>query len=151
MPKSQKPIQGPNLEAAGDIDTLIGAKIRRYRTEAGISQMELGQASAITFQQVQKYEKGTNRVTVARLAQIAATLGVPLTSFLEDLRRPEPANPRKAGTRPDVPLADQLFSTEQGLRLAKGLAIENHQVRATVVSLVTALANGEDTPGEEVG
>ena len=147
MPKSQKQKQRPNPKAAGDIDTLIGAKIRRYRTEAGISQTDLGQASAVTFQQVQKYENGKNRVSVARLAQIAATLGVPLARFFEDLPDPD----QRSHGRPDVPLADQLLATEQGMRLVKGfLAIENQQVRAKLVSLVTALANGEDMPGDDV-
>ena len=147
MPKSQMKKQRPNPKAAGDIDALIGARIRRYRTEAGISQTELAQASAITFQQVQKYEKGTNRVSVARLAQMAATLGRPLASFFEEL----PDSKQTAGGRPGVPLADQLLATEQGLRLVKGfLAIENQQVRAKLVSLVTSLANGEDIPGDDV-
>ena len=147
LARSQKQKQRPNPKAAGDIDTLIGARIRRYRTEAGVSQTELGQASAITFQQVQKYENGKNRVSVTRLAQIAATLGVPLASFFEDL----PDLKQRSRGRPDVPLADQLLATEQGLRLVKGfLAIENQQVRAKLVSLVTALANGEDMPGDDV-
>ena len=147
MAKSQIKKQGPNPKATGNIDALIGAKIRRFRNEAGISQTELAQASAITFQQVQKYENGTNRVSVARLAQMAATLGRPLASFLEDL----PDSKQGPGGPPSVPLADQLLATEQGLRLVKGfLAIDNQQVRAKLVSLVTALANGEDMPGDDV-
>jgi transcriptional regulator with XRE-family HTH domain len=151
MPKSQKQKQRSNPKAAGNIDTLIGAKIRRYRTEAGFSQAELGQPWALPSNRCKKCENGKNRVTVARLAQMAATLGVPLTSFLEGL--PDLTQQRRgsAGPRPDVPLADQLLATEQGLRLAKGfLAIESQPVRAKLVSLVTAMANGEDTPGTEV-
>jgi transcriptional regulator with XRE-family HTH domain len=90
---------------------------------------------------VQKYEKGANRVSVARLVQIAGTLGVPLASFFEDL--PDTNVKRRSGAR--VPLADQLLATEQGLRLVKAfLAIENHAVRARVVALVAALAQDQD-------
>jgi len=143
--KSPKEEKRPSPKAAGDIDTLIGAKIRRFRTEAGMSQTELGQASAVTFQQVQKYENGTNRVSVARLAQIASTLGVPLGSFFQDLPDAE-----KQRGRPGVPLADQLLATEQGLRLVKGfLAIESQAARAKLVALVAALAHGEDA-GDDV-
>jgi transcriptional regulator with XRE-family HTH domain len=133
-------------EAASDIDAFIGAKIRRYRTEAGISQTDLGQASAITFQQVQKYENGTNRVSVARLLEIAATLGVPLTTFVEDL--PDAGAKRRG--RATMARADQLLGTEHGLRLVKAfLAIENQAVRTKLVELAAALAHGANA-GDQV-
>ena len=143
MPVLRKPNENANPKAASHSDALIGARIKRYRTEAGISQTELGQASGITFQQVQKYENGQNRVSVARLAQIAATVGVPLIRFVEDLPESGPRIDRPPG----VPVADQLLGTKHGLRLARGfLAIESLPVRAQLVALVCALAGGHNAP-----
>jgi transcriptional regulator with XRE-family HTH domain len=138
VPKAHTPKPRPNPKAATEIDALIGAKIRRYRLEAGMSQTELGQASAITFQQVQKYERGANRVSVARLAQLAATLGVPLVKFMEDLPVSDNAQLRQG-----PPLADQLLGTAHGLRLVKGfLTIDDEGIREQLVALVLAIARG---------
>lgn len=69
-------------KAPNQIDKEIGTRIRLRRTQIGLSQTKLGDALGITFQQVQKYEKGTNRISVGRLNQIAQTLGVNATYFL---------------------------------------------------------------------
>lgn len=142
MAKSQKHKRNPTgPKASSDLDALIGAKIRRLRTEAGISQAALAKGSAITFQQVQKYENGQNRVSVSRLAQIAATLDVPLASFFEDF----PDLRRERAWSSDVPLADEPLARQQGLRLIKAfLSIENQAVRAKLVSLVAAVAHGDN-------
>src|SRR5215217_1184919 len=63
----------------------IGERIAAFRKMRGISQGALGEAVGVTFQQVQKYEKGTNRASAGRLQQIAGVLGVPLTSFFDDV------------------------------------------------------------------
>jgi transcriptional regulator with XRE-family HTH domain len=60
-------------------DAAIGERVRQIRNEKGISQTGLGRAIGITFQQVQKYESGTNRIESGRLARISAALGVPIT------------------------------------------------------------------------
>jgi transcriptional regulator with XRE-family HTH domain len=70
-------------KAPGALDRYVGTRVRQRRLEIGMSQEKLGEALGITFQQVQKYEKGTNRVSVSRLHQIAETLGVPLSYFYE--------------------------------------------------------------------
>jgi transcriptional regulator with XRE-family HTH domain len=70
-------------KAPGALDRYVGTRVRQRRLEVGMSQEKLGEALGITFQQVQKYEKGTNRVSVSRLHQIAETLGVPLSYFYE--------------------------------------------------------------------
>jgi len=76
MPRSPKT---PNEE-----DHRVGALIRSLRIKRNLSQTELGAAAGITFQQIQKYEKGTNRVSASRLKQIAEALGVPTSSFFEE-------------------------------------------------------------------
>lgn len=62
-------------------DVAIGHKLRALRLDRGLSQNQLGQMGGITFQQMQKYEKGVNRVSAGRLARFAAALGVPVTAF----------------------------------------------------------------------
>lgn len=66
-----------------DVDRHIGLKVRARRLEAGLSQERLGLALGVTFQQVQKYEKGSNRMGASRLQQAALALGVPVSHFYE--------------------------------------------------------------------
>jgi len=73
-------INGPH-----SVDVHVGAHIRLRRKELKISQDTLAQALGLTFQQVQKYERGTNRVSASKLHEIAATLQTPITSFFEGL------------------------------------------------------------------
>lgn len=74
---------------AGPIDILIGQAIRRGRDLRGMSQEKLGQEIGITFQQVQKYENGLNRVSASSLYRISGVLDVPITSFFAGLSRKE--------------------------------------------------------------
>lgn len=67
-----------STKASTDVDRLVGGRIRLARRAAGLSQARLGDAIGVTFQQVQKYENGTNRVTLGRLHRIASAVG---TSF----------------------------------------------------------------------
>jgi transcriptional regulator with XRE-family HTH domain len=66
------------------VDVLVGKRIRTRRTELGMSQSKLAEVLQITFQQVQKYERGVNRVTCSRLSDIAAALSVPITFFFSE-------------------------------------------------------------------
>jgi transcriptional regulator with XRE-family HTH domain len=77
MAKSSK--MKPRHVSPGDVD--LGKRIRIRRVEQNISQAELGEKLGVSFQQVQKYEKGVNRVTFVRLEQIAKALDVPVTFF----------------------------------------------------------------------
>lgn len=70
---------------AGSVDMHVGRRIRLRRTLLGISQEKLGEALGITFQQVQKYERGTNRVGASRLYDLASALDVPISFFFDDM------------------------------------------------------------------
>ncbi len=70
-----------------NIETLIGARIRARRLQLGLSQEKLGAALNLTFQQVQKYEKGTNRVSVSRMIDIARILETTVQFFIEGIER----------------------------------------------------------------
>ena len=69
------------------IDKATGEILKRYRKAAGMSQAELGRAAGITFQQIQKYECGQNRVSVSRLFQLAETLGVEPAALVAEVER----------------------------------------------------------------
>lgn len=69
-------------------DVIVGQRIRTFRKAAGMSQTELANQVGITFQQLQKYEKGTNRVGAGRLPHIAKALDVPVTSFFDVVAQP---------------------------------------------------------------
>ncbi len=74
---------GMKNRSATKVDSGLGERIRLRRTELGLSQSELGDQLGVSFQQVQKYEKGTNRVSAARLTQMATILQVPITFFYD--------------------------------------------------------------------
>lgn len=71
-------------------DVHVGSRIRLRRTLLGMSQQKLADAIGLTFQQVQKYERGTNRVGASRMLQIAQALDVPVSYFYEEMSQPQP-------------------------------------------------------------
>ena len=126
-------------------DTHVGSRIRLRRNMLGMSQEKLGEMLGITFQQVQKYEKGTNRVGASRLQAISEILQVPVSFFFEDVASAEPA--RRGGLAEaggSVPALD-FCSSAEGLQLNRAFArIGNAKVRRKVIELVKALADVED-------
>jgi transcriptional regulator with XRE-family HTH domain len=75
-----------STKRANSVDKHVGTRLRTKRTELRLTQTEIGEAMGITFQQVQKYEKGTNRLSAGRLWDIAKFLQVPIQYFFEGLR-----------------------------------------------------------------
>ncbi|WP_142849358.1 helix-turn-helix domain-containing protein [Telmatospirillum sp. J64-1] len=78
------------------IDIHVGSRVRMRRTLVGMTQDQLGQALGITFQQVQKYERGTNRISASRLHDMACILGVPVSFFFEEMPVGQNAAPAQA-------------------------------------------------------
>jgi transcriptional regulator with XRE-family HTH domain len=114
-------------------DIHTGQKIRIARHAAGLSQEALAKKLGIAFQQVQKYEKGTNRVAVSRLAEIARILNRFPAWFFEDK-----AN---GGGAPETDLITRMIATRAGADLAAAfMAIENVDVQAIVVRIAQLLA-----------
>jgi len=129
------------------IDRHVGSRVRMQRMLAGISQEKLGEALGLTFQQVQKYEKGTNRISASRLQQIAKMLGVPVAFFFEGAPTGDVAAGGFADAAATTYVADFL-STSEGVQLSKAFVrIKNPRVRRRVIDLVEALAeeSGETT------
>lgn len=81
-PPSPQPAAEAQPRAPVDLDRVIGQRLRHMRIEAGISQQSLGSLCGLSFQQIQKYERGTNRISASRLQQLAHVLDVPITEFL---------------------------------------------------------------------
>lgn len=127
------------------IDKHVGSRVRMRRMMLGMSQEKLGERLGLTFQQVQKYEKGTNRIGASRLQQISAILSVPVAFFFEGAPSGEgtASGGFQEGQSPSY-VADFLSTTE-GLSLNRSfLRIKDPKVRRKVVELVRALAGDED-------
>lgn len=119
-----------------DLD--LGKKIRLRRVEQKLSQDELGKALGVSFQQVQKYEKGVNRVGAARLAQIAKILDVPVTFFYEGDK-----NNREVES---LLYLDSHFSMKLMKLLKAYTAVKSPEVQRAFVGLMEAFAEHETAP-----
>jgi transcriptional regulator with XRE-family HTH domain len=118
----------------GPVDAVVGRTIRVLRLSKGISQGRLGARLGVSFQQIQKYENGTNRIGAGRLAQIAVALDVPMEALLQGVQ----VTKRKA-RHDDDPLA--LLSSSQAVRLARAFSkIANGRIRIALVSLTEGIA-----------
>ncbi len=129
-----------NKKKPNPIDTHVGSRVRLRRNMIGMSQERLGESLGITFQQIQKYEKGTNRVGASRLQAIASILGVPVSFFFEDApgAAEKPAGMAEEGGTAYV--VDFLNSAE-GIQLNRSFArIGDPLVRRKIIDLVKALA-----------
>jgi transcriptional regulator with XRE-family HTH domain len=121
------------------IDAQVGNRVRIRRMLIGMSQERLGDLLGLTFQQVQKYEKGVNRIGAGRLFEIARILGVPIDFFYDGVGAAL-ENPAE-GTPPVM----EFVSSGEGLQLSLAfMKIKDPKVRKRVLDLVKSLANEED-------
>ncbi len=121
-------------------DKHVGARVRMRRLMLDMSQTKLADALGITFQQVQKYEKGVNRISASRLQQISNVLQVPAPFFFEGLPRYPGASMSKAEAPAPAYVSDFL-ATSDGLSLTKAyMQIKSRNLRRAIVSLVQGLA-----------
>jgi transcriptional regulator with XRE-family HTH domain len=127
-----------NAKTPSPIDIHVGSRLRKRRRMLGMSQATMGERLGLTFQQVQKYEKGMNRIGASRLQQAADILGVTVPYFFEG----GDEGPYQGALSPSY--IDDFVSSSEGLRLAKAfMRIPRSSVRLRVVALVNELA-GED-------
>jgi transcriptional regulator with XRE-family HTH domain len=121
------------------IDKHVGSRVRMRRMMLGMSQEKLGDALDLTFQQVQKYEKGTNRIGASRLQHISQILKVPVSFFFEGA----PNMPGHAGMG-EAPLpayVNDFLATSDGLSLTKSfIKIKSSKLRRRIVELVEQMA-----------
>lgn len=138
-----------NTKSPNPVDTHVGSRIRMRRLMLGMSQEKLGENLGITFQQVQKYEKGTNRVGASRLQAISDTLGVKPSFFFEGMEGSANVPADGEGSSEIVGINGFLGSKE-GLDLNKAfIKITDSTVRKKVVALVRALAAEGDREAAE--
>jgi transcriptional regulator with XRE-family HTH domain len=116
------------------VDALVGRNIRIHRIDKGLTQTDLAKGIGVTFQQVQKYEEGRNRVGGGRLYKIAEVLGLPLSAFFEGADSPH----HKVKESPTALLADP-----HALRLLRSFCkIDDMETRRAVTAVVELLAAG---------
>ena len=137
-----QPLRGPSdlpdkdalARLANHVDGHVGQRIKELRLERGITQQELARALGISYQQVQKYENGANRVSAGRLYILAQAIGVRIGAFFEGLGTPAAA--RRLS-----------LTNEETIQVAKELAaIRDPRVRSTIRSLLRVLASSNGTP-----
>ena len=132
-------------KAPNPIDKHVGSRVRMRRMMLGMSQEKLGDALGLTFQQVQKYEKGTNRIGASRLQQISQILQVPVAFFFEGA--PHLAGgPVPEGTEhaPSPAYVSDFLATSDGLSLTKAfMRIPDAKLRRRIVDLVQQIAGEE--------
>ena len=118
------------------IDKHVGNRVRMGRKMLGMSQTTLADAMGLSFQQVQKYEKGSNRISASRLVQSAHILQVPVTFFFEGVPG-VPGAPQAKGTAPSPAYVSDFLATSDGLALTKAFTqITNAKLRRCIVDLV---------------
>jgi transcriptional regulator with XRE-family HTH domain len=126
------------------IDKHVGSRVRMRRMLLGMSQEKLGEALGLTFQQVQKYEKGTNRIGASRLQQISKTLNVPPSYFFEGQSVDEQLTETPDAAMQESTNVVDFLSTAEGLHLNKAFArIHDPRVRKKIIELVAAIAEQE--------
>lgn len=125
-------------KAPNPVDKHVGSRVRMRRMMLGMSQEKLGDALGLTFQQVQKYEKGTNRIGASRVQQISLILQVPVSFFFDGAPI---ENPDGFGEAPSPAYVTDFLASSEGLALVKAFVrISNPKLRRRVVDLVEEMA-----------
>jgi transcriptional regulator with XRE-family HTH domain len=133
------------------VDAHVGSRVRLRRMLIGMSQEKLGELLGLTFQQVQKYEKGANRIGASRLFDISSILGVPVSYFFDDLPSTDPAfrkQQNSVGAATDVdagPYMMEFVSSAEGFQLVRAFTkITDPRVRKRMLELVKSLTGEEE-------
>jgi transcriptional regulator with XRE-family HTH domain len=127
------------------IDIFVGSRVRLRRLMVGMSQEALADRLGVTFQQVQKYEKGTNRISASRLQAISDVFRVPPSFFFQDDENAVPT----AGVAHETGDVSTFVSSKEGLDLNRAfLKIGDSSVRKSIIALATALSKAS---GEQAG
>ena len=133
------------------VDVHVGSRVRLRRTMLGMSQEKLGEAVGLTFQQIQKYERGANRIGCSRIYQFSSILDVPVAFFFQDMPSDAmPANMKKAsaggmGDHDQDALDDDPLARQETLELVRAYyRIQDEKVRKRLYDLLRSMANLPD-------
>lgn len=133
---------------ANPIDAQVGNRVRLRRMLIGMSQERLGELLGLTFQQVQKYEKGVNRIGAGRLYEVAKILGVPIDYFYEGVNGHHATAAHGHNAGQTMPPIMEFVSSGEGLQLSLAfMRIKDPKVRKRMLDLVKSLA--EDSEKDE--
>ena len=129
----------------GAVDMHVGRRVKMARLAAGVSQEKLAHALGVSFQQVQKYENGTNRIGPGRLHAIAKMLNLPVPFFFEGVDK------TRQGGRDILGAAESALSTKEGVRIAIALSrIHSPELRRRVANLLEQMIDGGKQEAESV-
>ena len=138
-----------STKAPNPVDKYVGSRVRMRRIMLGMSQEKLGEALGLTFQQIQKYEKGTNRVGASRLQQISEALQVPVSFLFDGGPSGAPVSEASAESASPAYIADFL-ATSEGLALTRAFTrIPDSKLRRSIVDLVEQIADREAAGNDE--
>lgn len=132
------------LDEPDPVDIHVGSRVRLRRTLLGLSQDKLARAIGVSFQQLQKYERGTNRISASRLYALSKVLGVGISWFFEDApsntkRRTAPAEPRAAANEATAD-QDPMTANETVKLVRAYYMIEDPKVRKKILHMVRAVS-----------
>lgn len=121
--------------SASEVDAIVGERIRRRRILTGQTQDQLGEALGVSYQQIQKYETGANRVSAGRLYLLAEQLDVSPSWFLDGM----------SSVSPEDEAADKLSSSRLAIECVRNLArIKDEKVRGAILTMIRTLADADD-------
>jgi transcriptional regulator with XRE-family HTH domain len=126
------------------IDAHVGSRVRLRRTLLGLSQQKLGSSLGLTFQQIQKYERGTNRIGASRLFELSKILNVPMSFFFEDIKSRDSSG-RHHLADPESKFEHQFLSRRETLELVRAYyRITDSEIRKRVFEVVKSIANRDE-------
>ena len=132
-----------------EIDCLVGSRVRQRRMQLGMSQDALAEQLGLTVPQVQKYEKGVNRIGASRLHKIAGLLGVPIGAFFEAHAGAQAREPEAGGAEPGGP-DPSVFADRETIALALAFRrITRPQLRRALLELARAVAHLDEPASDK--
>lgn len=135
----------PDKVEANSIDVQIGKKIKQWRLMRGLTQSQLGEKVGVTFQQIQKYESGINRVLVSRLYDLAVALSVEVSSFFSDIQNTTGLCEDKNKEDFNYNYGESDAKSKEVLRLVREYRrIKSKKSRSAVYSLIKSLSFSQD-------
>ena len=147
----RRPAGRPRIGKPHPIDVHVGSRVRLRRTLLGMSQEKLGDAIGLTFQQVQKYERGANRIGASRLYDLSRVLDVPVSFFFDDAPIGENEPPMPAGVEEEaVPIELDPMAKRETLELVRAYyRVTDPSVRKRLFELTKSLAHSYRSDGED--
>jgi len=130
-----------SARSANPVDEHVGSRLRLRRKVMGMSQEKLGESLGVTFQQVQKYERGTNRVGASRLWDLSRVLNVPINFFYDGL---DAGHTEGVAEGAQEPIVYDFIRSPEGIALALAVSgIEDRSVRRQIVDLAKSIAKAQ--------